>query len=160
MWQELSRAIEHGAVVAFGATPGWAAWLAATRSAKELVVVVAADDASARELEEDVRFWLGDPRDSADLDPVATLPGIDVSPYAELSPDRSCIVERVATLYRLSQPALRPRLVITSAEALARRTLRPEALAARGLVIRKGQQIDREAIAKVLTDGGWSRTPV
>ncbi|HET9987951.1 MAG TPA: DEAD/DEAH box helicase, partial [Kofleriaceae bacterium] len=147
-------------MIAYGATPGWAAWLAAERSASELVVVVAADDEAARELEADVRFWLDDARDSTDLDPIASLPGIDVSPYAELSPDRSCIVERVATLYRLTQPELRPRLVITSAEALARKTMPPSELAARGLVIAKGQTIDRDHIAKVLTDGGWSRTPV
>jgi transcription-repair coupling factor (superfamily II helicase) len=160
MSPELLRAIEAGAVIAYGATPGWAAWLAAERSAAELVVVVAADDEAARELEDDVRFWLGESRDSAELDPIASLPGIDVSPYAELSPDRSCIVERVATLYRLTQPELRPRLVITSAEALARKTMPPAELAARGLVISKGQQIDRDQIAKILTDGGWSRTPV
>src|SRR3569832_1024147 len=160
MSPELMRAIDAGAVIAYGATPGWAAWLAAERSTSELVVVVAADDQAARELEEDVRFWLGKNRDSADLDPIAALPGIDVSPYAELSPARSCIVERVATLYRLTQPELRPRLVITSAEALARKTMPPAELASRGLVVAKGQTIDRDQIAKVLTDGGWVRTPV
>ena len=160
MSPELLRALEAGAVIAYGATPGWAAWLAAERSAAELVVVVAADDEAARELEDDVRFWLGESRDSAELDPIASLPGIDVSPYAELSPDRSCIVERVATLYRLTQPELRPRLVITSAEALARKTMPPAELAARGLVIAKGQQIDRDQIDEDPDGGGWSRTPV
>ncbi|MEO6775375.1 MAG: transcription-repair coupling factor [Kofleriaceae bacterium] len=160
MGPELLRAIEAGAVIAYGATPGWAAWFAAERSATELVVVVAADDEAARELEDDVRFWLGDARDSAELDPIALLPGIDVSPYAELSPDRGGIVERVATLYRLTQAELCPRVVITSAEALVRKTLPPGELAARGLVIAKGQALDRDHIAKVLIDGGWSRTPV
>ena len=42
MSPELLKAIEAGAVIAYGATPGWAAWLAAERSATELVVVVAA----------------------------------------------------------------------------------------------------------------------
>ena len=160
MWQELEKAINSGAVIAYGATPGWAAWLAAERSRDELIVVVAPDEETARELEADVRFWIGAPADSAELDSIATLPGIDVSPYAELSPDRSCIVERVATLFRLTQPALRPRIVITSAEALARKTMPAAELAARGLVITKGQTIDREQIAKVLVDGGWTRTPV
>src|SRR3954447_5562801 len=115
MWADLQRAIDAGAVIAYGATPGWAAWLAAQLSARdELVVLVAADDATARELETDIRFFLGGQRDATELDPVASLPGIDVSPYADLSPDRRCIVERVATLYRLTQPELRPRLVITS----------------------------------------------
>src|SRR5580704_2545271 len=153
MWSELERAIDAGAVVAYGATPGWAAWFAAQRAAHELVVVVAADEAAARELEDDVRFF------AAHLD-VATLPGIDVSPYAELSPDRACIVERVATLYRLTQPALRPNVVITSAEALARKTLPPAELAARGLTIAKGDQLDRDQLAERLVAAGWSRTPV
>ncbi len=154
MWSELERAIDAGAVVAYGATPGWAAWFAAQRSAHELVVVVAADDAVARELEDDVRFFLGPDAD------VATLPGVDVSPYAELSPDRAGIVERVATLFRLTQPELRPRVVVTSAEALARKTLPPAELAARGLVIAKGNVIDRDRVAEQLVAGGWSRTPV
>ncbi len=160
MRSELSAAIEAGPVIAYGATPGWAAWLAADRSARELVVVIVADDAAARELEADLRFWLGPQGDSAELDPLVILPGIDVSPYAELSPDRSAIVERTATLYRLTQPALRPRLVIASAEALARKTMPPSELASRGITVAKGEPIDRDAIAKVLIEGGWSRTPV
>src|SRR5690606_29881117 len=126
MWADLEHALASGAVIAYGATPGWAAWLAAQLAEREdLVVVGAADDAAARELETEVRFFLGGERDATELDRVASLPGIDTSPYAELSPDRACIVERMATLYRLTQPALRPRLVITSAEALARRTVAP-----------------------------------
>jgi transcription-repair coupling factor (superfamily II helicase) len=160
MWSELAQALERGAVIAYGATPGWAAWLAAERARHELVVVVAADDVIARELEADIRFFLGGERDATELDDVASLPAIDVSPYADLAPDRSCIVERVATLYRLTQPALRPRIVVTSAEALARRTLLPGELASRGLRINKGESIDREKIASILVGGGWTRTPV
>jgi transcription-repair coupling factor (superfamily II helicase) len=161
MWSDLQKALDAGAVIAYGATPGWAAWLAAQLHDREgLVVVVAADDAAARELESDIRFFLGGERDATELDPVASLPGIDVSPYAELSPDRTCIVERVATLYRLTQPELRPRLVITSAEALARRTLSGSELVTRGLTIKQGDTIDRDQVAAVLVAGGWSRTPV
>src|SRR5678816_1710677 len=139
MWPDLENALQVGAVIAYGATPGWAAWLAAQLvEGDPLVVVVTPDDASARDLETDVRFFIGGERDATELDPIASLPGIDVSPYAELSPDRSCIVERVATLYRLAQPALRPRVVVTSAEALVRRTVTPAALAERGLTIAKG----------------------
>jgi transcription-repair coupling factor (superfamily II helicase) len=161
MWTDLQQALDRSAVLAYGATPGWAAWLAAQLAAREsLVVVVAADDAAARELEADIRFFIGGERDATELDAIASLPGIDVSPYADLSPDRSCIVERVATLYRLTQPALRPRMVVTSAEALARRTLVPQELATRGLTIKQGEMIDRDQVAAVLVAGGWARTPV
>src|SRR5262245_52237795 len=129
MWPELERALSGGTAIAVhGATPGWAAWLAAQLADREpLVMVVAPDEAAARALEADIRFFHGE-RGAQD---VAPLPGIDVPPYAELSPDRAAIVERVATLYRLTQPALRPRIVVTSAEALARRTVPPGELAAR-----------------------------
>ena len=161
MWADLQRALDAGAVIAYGGTPGWAAWLAAELADREeLVGVVAPDDAAARELEDDVRFFIGGVRDATELDAIASLPGIDVSPYADLSPDRSCIVARVATLYRLTQPALRPRLVITSAEALARRTVAPAELASRGLVVKQGETIDRDAVSALLVSGGWARTPV
>src|SRR5690242_16343668 len=161
MWSDLEHALAAGAVIAYGATPGWAAWLAAQLQVREsLVVVVAPDDAAARELEADVRFFVGGERDATELDPIASLPGIDVSPYAELSPDRSCIVERVATLYRLTRPELAPKIVVTSAEALARLTIAPAELAARGITIKKGESIDRDATIALLVAGGWARTPV
>ncbi|HEV7557147.1 MAG TPA: CarD family transcriptional regulator, partial [Kofleriaceae bacterium] len=160
MWPELERVLATGTVVAYGATPGWAAWLAAQLADRELVVVVVPDDAAARGLESDVRFFRGGDRDAAELDDIATLPGIDVSPYAELSPDRACIVERVATLYRLTQPELRPKMIVTSAEALSRTTLPAGELATRGLTIRKGDTIDRDQVGALLVSGGWTRTPV
>ena len=161
MWPDLQRALDRGAIIAYGATPGSAAWLAAQLADREpLVVVVAPDEATAQVLETDVRFFVGGQRDATELDAIASLPGIDVSPYADLSPDRSGIVERVATLYRLTQPALRPRMVITSAEALARRTIAPGELATRGLTIKKGDMIDRDQVAALLVAGGWARTPV
>ncbi|MDB4957340.1 MAG: Transcription-repair coupling factor [Myxococcales bacterium] len=161
MRPELERALDAGAVIAYGSTPGWAAWLAGELVAREnLVVIVTPDDATARELEADARFFVGGDRDAADLDPIASLPGIDVSPYAELSPDRSYIVERMATLYRLTQPALRPKLVVTSAESLIRRTLPAAELASRGITITQGDHIERDRIAELLVAGGWTRTPV
>jgi transcription-repair coupling factor (superfamily II helicase) len=177
MWAELHRALASGAVVVHGATAGWAAWLAAQLPELgaggagagrdggdrdgDVVVVVAPDDEAARRIEDDIRFYRGGARDpAAMLDDIATLPGIDVSPYADLSPDRSCIVERVATLYRLTQPALRPRIVVASAEALARRTVPPAELAARGTTLHKGGTVDREQLAALLVAGGWARTPM
>jgi transcription-repair coupling factor (superfamily II helicase) len=164
MWAELQQALTSGATVTVhGATAGWSAWLAAQLpdAGNDVVVVVASDDDAARRLEADIRFFRGSAHDpAAALDEIAALPGIDVSPYADLSPDRSCIVERVATLYRLTQPALRPRIVVTSAEALVRRTVPPAELAARGTSLRKGGTIDRDELAALLVAGGWSRTPV
>jgi transcription-repair coupling factor (superfamily II helicase) len=162
MRQELEQALGHGVVVVHGSTPGWAAWLAAQLAEREsLVVVVAPDDDAARRLESDVRFFWGGAHDpAAMLDEIAPLPGIDVSPYADLSPDRDAIVERVATLYRLATRELRPRIVVTSAEALVRKTVVPAELASRGRTIRTGETLDRDELAAFLIAGGWTRTPV
>ena len=162
MWSELEQALPRDVIVVHGTTAGWAAWIAAELGEREpLLVVVAPDDLAARALEADIRFFRGGARDrAAALDEVASLPGIDVSPYADLSPDRACIVERVATLYRLTQPALQPRIIVTSAEALARRTLVPAELARRGRTVKTGDTIDRDELAAMLVAGGWARTPV
>ncbi len=162
MWSDLEKALRSDIVIAHGATAGWAAWLAAELAEREpLVVVVAPDDLAARRIEDEIRFFRPGTHDPATmLDAIASLPGIDVSPYADLSPDRSSIAERVGTLYRLAVPALRPRIVVTSAEALGRRTVAPAELAARGRTITKGEMIDRDEVAALLVAGGWTRTPV
>ncbi len=181
VWADLARALQDPTVVLYGSTSGWAAWLAAQLAQRELVVLVAPDDQYARRLEDDVRFWFGlvaptsltsgiaptsaEPSATAppatdELDPITSLPAIDVSPYADLAPDRASIVERLATLYRLATPSLRPRVVVTSAEALMRKTLAPAELASRGTTIRKGDTIDRDAVTALLVAGGWTRTPL
>ena len=162
MWSELENALRSDIVIAHGATAGWAAWLAAELADREpLLVVVAPDDQAARRIEDEIRFFRPATHDPATmLDELAVLPGIDTSPYADLSPDRASIAERVGTLYRLAVPALRPKIVVTSAEALARRTVAPGELAARGRTITRGEVIDRDEIAALLVAGGWTRTPV
>ena len=147
----------EGAITIAGATPGWAAWLATQLN--ELVVIVAPDDDHARRLETDVRFLLGG-HDPTTLDPIAVLPSIDIEPYAELSPDRDAIVERLATLYRLAVPEMRPRVVLTSAQALLRKTMAPGELASRGRVIKAGDKLDRDELAAQLVAMGWSKLPV
>src|SRR5438477_11041048 len=109
MRPELEQALDGNIVIA-GSTPGWSAWLAAQLAHRELVIAVAPDDDAARRLETDVRFFWG-PHDPTGLDPIAVRPGIDVGPYADLSPDRDAIVERLATLYRVAAPALPAGLV-------------------------------------------------
>ncbi len=183
MWADLATALADPTVILYGSTSGWAAWLAAQIARDELVVLVAPDEQLARRLEDDVRFWFGLDRSSTmagstasgavgvasgepavptpeELDPITPLPAIDVSPYADLAPDRTSIVERLATLYRLATPALRPRIVVTSAEALMRKTMAPAELASRGTTIRKGDTIDRDAVTALLVAGGWTRTPL
>ncbi len=162
MWPELETSLRDDHVVIYGWTSGWAAWLAGELARRETpIVVMARDDETARRLEDDIRFFVGGELDRGlDLDPIAALPGIDASPYAELSPDRDGIIRRLATLYRLAVPELAPRIVVTSAEALARKTIPMAELARRGRTIRNGDTIDRDEVVRLLVAAGWTRAPV
>jgi transcription-repair coupling factor (superfamily II helicase) len=157
----IADAVARGPVIAHGATRGWAAAAIATlRRATPPgtpVIAVVADDEAARALDGDVAAMTGEA-------PVL-LPGIDVSPYAELSPDRDAIVARLAALVRLAGVAdddhahPPPGVVIATASALLRRTVPADALRARTFAIVKGAAIDRDATAARLVAAGFARVP-
>jgi transcription-repair coupling factor (superfamily II helicase) len=155
----ITAAVGRGPVVAYGATRPWAAAaIAQVRRAtpvEQAVVVIVPDEAAARAMECDVAAFLGDAAS------VALLPAIDVSPYAELSPDRGVVVARMATLARLALGGEHaPPVVIATSGALIRKTLTREALLARTLAIAKGDTIDRDGVAARLVAAGFARAPV
>jgi transcription-repair coupling factor (superfamily II helicase) len=152
---DIERALATGPVVAHGAPPAYAAFVIAGLARTRRVVAVVADAVAAAQLAEDVR-WYSDT--SAPTD-VVVLPGLDASPYAELSVDRALVVDRLAALYRLTTPAA-PRVVIASTAGLVRRTLPRAELAARGLTIARGDTIERDRLVEVLVAGGWDRVPM
>ncbi len=157
MLPSLARALSVGPVVAHGATSAYAAWLVTQLAQREALGapmwVITADDDVLRQLAEDVRFF------APELI-VAELPGIEVSPYLDVSPDQGEVVGRVATLWRLATGHRPPQLVITSAAAIARRTVAPEELGPRGVVLAKRGTIDREQLVAELIAAGWQRVPV
>ncbi|MEZ4368039.1 MAG: TRCF domain-containing protein [Kofleriaceae bacterium] len=150
---DLRRLLGAGPVSAHGATPAWAAMAVARLRGDGPLVVVLADDERARTFVDDLAaFGVAD-------DEVALLPAIDVSPYLELSPDARVVAERVTTLARLAAGCAPP-LVVTSALALARRTVPRAELAARTQRFAPGLTIDRDAAVAALVAGGWARVPV
>jgi transcription-repair coupling factor (superfamily II helicase) len=155
----IAEAVAAGPVIVHGATAAWAAAaIAAVRRATPPgtpVVAVVADETAARRLETDLEPFLGDPRQ------VVRLPGLDVSPYAELSPDHGIVVARLAALARLALGgAHAPAVLVTTADALLRRTLDREALLARTFAVRTGDTIDRDATAARLVAAGFARVPI
>ena len=150
---DLERALTAGPVIAHGAPPAYAGFAIAGLAARGPVVAVVADDAAARALAGDVRWYAA--WTEAD---VLVLPGLDASPYAELSLDRAVLIDRLAALYRLATAA--PRVVIASAAGLVRRTLPRDELARRGLVVRTGEPVSRDRLIDVLVAGGWDRVPM
>ena len=74
--------------------------------ARPLVAVVA-DEAQARALRKDLQFFLGRGAgvegDPLGGEPVLGLPDLDISPWADASPERSTVLKRMGALFRLSQ---------------------------------------------------------
>jgi transcription-repair coupling factor (superfamily II helicase) len=161
---------DHGPVLAHGLTRPCAALIAARMAQAEPVgpvVVVTPDETSARNLAEDIGFFLSPEAQSrAGDDPLAPLaalhvPAIDTSPYADLSPDRLAVVARMAALVRLGRGgALLGSVVVLSASALLRRAMPREALLARTVVLRKDADLDRDDTAEKLLAAGYARAPI
>jgi transcription-repair coupling factor (superfamily II helicase) len=159
-----------GPVIAHGLTRPSAALLAARLAHADAggpVVVVTPDEASARDIAQDIGFFLppeAHARTSDDpLAPPAALhvPAIDTSPYAELSPDRLALVARMAGLVRMARGgALLGPVVVLSAPALLRRAMPVEALLARTAVLRKDGELDRDQTAHLLLAAGYARAPI
>jgi transcription-repair coupling factor (superfamily II helicase) len=161
---------DHGPVLAHGLTRPCAALIAARMAQAEPVgpvVVVTPDENSARNLADDIGFFLApEARGRAGEDPLAPppalhVPAIDTSPYAELSPDRLALVTRMAALVRLARGgALLGPVVVLSASALLRRAMPREALLARTIVLRKDAELDRDDTAGKLLAAGYARAPI
>ncbi len=159
---DLRRALAGGAARATGMAPQFAAYVAAhlLEDNDRPLVVVTPDPDSARRFAADLRFFLPPPEEPT-RGGVLTLPAIDTSPYADLSPDRPALVRRLAALYRLARGGeLAPRAVVASASALLRRVVPADELLALSQTVRAGDEIDRDATAEALVAAGYERAPV
>jgi transcription-repair coupling factor (superfamily II helicase) len=125
------------------------------------IVALVADDDRAEQLERDLAFFMPTTDDGEPLaaSRILRLPADDTSPYAEVSPDRRIVLQRMATLFRLSQGS-RGEVLIASADALRRRVVPRAAFASLVDVIEAEQDIDRDRCIELLAKGGYLRTPV
>lgn len=156
-----SNARRHDLTRTAGGSLG--ALLAATaRASKAPLVVVAPDGEEARRLASDVGFFLGS-GDDADAEEgrgdVLLLPAPETSPFVDVAPDRRTAMDRLATLFHLSQ-GLPWRVLVTSAPALARRVVPRAALSPRCDLVQAEELVDRGALLKGLAEGGYLRVPV
>ncbi len=121
----------------------------AARTAKRLLVVVAADALDAQRLVEEVGYF----------EPALTvrpLPDWETLPYDTLSPHQDLVSERLETLYRLSQPAAGGMdvLVVPATTALYRMAP-PQYVAGHTFFFRQGQKVDVEALRTQLVFAGY-----
>ncbi len=140
-----------------------AAGIAAHLSRRSPVLYVVAEAKSVESRRAALTFFLGGEHPNTDdplsPPPVMTLPASEVSPYAEVHPDRGTAMARLALLYRL-RSGLAPPVLVGCASALFRRVLPPEPFARLCGEVEPGVLVDRQALLADLVRGGFSRTPV
>ncbi len=117
-------------------------------------LVVTPTLASAEALYRDLEFFLAGA--AGEHSPVRLFPSYEVSPYQELDPPPEVTARRLAVLWELLAGE-RPLVVVTSAKGVTPRLCPPEHLVDRSLLLRPGQELERERLVQALVDGGYSR---
>ncbi|MCX7930943.1 MAG: transcription-repair coupling factor [Rhodovarius sp.] len=140
-------------LMVYGAVEGFDALLLRARRAETAgpVLHVARDDARMARLAEALGFFMPEAE-------VLRLPAWDCLPYDRISPNPAIVAERVATLARLSEPPTRPRIVLTTVNALVQKLPPPEVFAGSTLILRAGGRMPLERILGFLEANGYARS--
>jgi transcription-repair coupling factor (superfamily II helicase) len=150
----------YGAAGAMGAAI--AAHLARQSKSHDLLLYLVAGEELVEARCADLSFFLA-PRKSAE-DPLAALPVLDlpapeVSPHAEMQPDRRTVMRRLALLFRLGHGHA-PAVVVASADAVFRRVIPPKEFADLCRVVEGHGTVDREGLIRDLCRAGYGRAQV
>ena len=114
------------------------------------VLHVARDDARMARLAEALAFF-------APEFEVLRFPAWDCLPYDRVSPNPEIVSERIATLARLLEPAERPRIVLTTVNALVQRVPPRAVFRGASLTIRAGGTLDADEFIRFLEANGYGR---
>jgi transcription-repair coupling factor (superfamily II helicase) len=89
---------------------------------------------------------------------VLMFPAWDCLPYDRVSPKASILATRLATLHTLSnQPSLRPRIVLTTINAILQRVPTPDMFEGSVFTARCGDLVDEENLKSFLMANGYVR---
>ncbi len=133
----------------YGSSRGLAIASAATAHSGPLMVV-APDATSARHLEDEIRFFLGD---AVGDTPLVNFPDWETLPYDVFSPHQDIISERLATLAQLS--SLDRHVLIVPVPTLMARIGPREYLDANCLMLNQGDTLDLTAMRRRLELAGY-----
>ena len=140
-----------------------AAVAAALARAGHRVVFVTSDSEAARRAAQDAGFFtrgaLDDEAEDNGQGDVLLFAANESSPYADVSPDRSAAMSRMATLFHLAHERAWSLLAVP-ASALVRKVVPRKALQRRADRILAEQEVDREALVRSLSEAGYLRVPV
>ena len=140
------------AVTIYGAPEGYDALLLARRRAehKGAVLHVNRDDTRMARLAEALAFF------APEIE-VLRFPAWDCLPYDRVSPNPAIVSERIACLARLLEPADRPRIVLTTVNALVQRVPPRAVFQGASLSVRVNGTIEPEALTRFLEANGYGR---
>jgi transcription-repair coupling factor (superfamily II helicase) len=122
------------------------------------LLCITADDESAEQLTSDLAFFSAG-KGSLAAPTVLQLPGDEVLPWDEVSPDAAVVAERLGALFHLRQATPFHALVV-SWRALHRRVLPPSVMNSLSELIGVGQDVDRDSLARRLSDMGYQSSPL
>jgi transcription-repair coupling factor (superfamily II helicase) len=140
------------AIKVWGAPEGWDAFLLARRRREHggSVVHVARDDARMARLTEALAFAMPEAE-------VLRFPAWDCLPYDRVSPNPAIVSERIATLARLLDPSRKPRIVLTTVNALVQRVPPRSAFAGASMELTVNGSVQPEKLAEFLEANGYGR---
>jgi transcription-repair coupling factor (superfamily II helicase) len=146
-----AEAIQAGLPV-HGVPEGFDALLLARRRVEFAgpVLHIARDDSRMAALAEALAFFAPDVE-------VLRFPAWDCMPYDRVSPNPALVSERVATLARLLEPAERPRIVLTTVNAVVQRVPPRHMLRGASLSLKTGGTVEPERLARFLEANGYGR---
>ncbi len=136
-----------------GAPAGFLPWLAAdlARASKGRAVFIAPDEAAMRHLQDAATYF------APELE-VLAFPAWDCLPYDRVSPNPEIVAERVATLTRLLEPGSRPRVLVTTVNALVQKVPPRAVFAGSTMELKRGGRVQPERLAAFLEANGYNRT--
>ena len=136
----------------YGAPEGFDALLLARRRAEHTgaVVHVSRDDSRMARLAEALAFF-------APGVEILRFPAWDCLPYDRVSPNPELVSERIATLARLLDPPAKPRILLTTVNALVQRVPPRDTFRGASMVLHAGQDAPPEDIIRFLEANGYNR---
>jgi transcription-repair coupling factor (superfamily II helicase) len=136
-----------------GAPEGFDALLVARRRAEieAPIAHVCRDDARMARMAEALGFF------APEIE-VLRFPAWDCLPYDRVSPNPEIIAERVATLTRLLEAGKRPRVLLTTINALVQKVPSSTVFAGATLSLAKGGRVQPEKLTAFLEANGYHRT--
>jgi transcription-repair coupling factor (superfamily II helicase) len=126
------------------------------KSLRRRLVFITRSNREVEELQPDIEFFYCalNGLDACE-EQVLTIPALETDPYDGTSPHAEVLEQRTLALHRAAQGEAR--ILLTSIDAIAERTIPPNLLNASSIVLRVGEDMPPELIVDLLISSGYVR---